>query len=175
MFRPAGPFGFALLLAVGLRRRSGFRLRHLAAADVGDAERGADFVLDPAKHLRVILQGLLRVLAPLPEPLALVGEPRAALLDGAVHDAEVDHVALARDALAVHDVELALAEGRRDLVLDDFDLRAVAHHSVAVLDGADAADVGADRGVELERAPAGRRLRAPEHDADLLANLVDED
>src|SRR5918994_875652 len=111
----------------------------------------ADVALDALAQLQVILQGLLRVLAPLTEPLARVGEPRARLLDDAVRHREVEHVALARDALAVHDVELALAEGRRALVLDDLDLGPVADHSVAVLDRADAADVEAQRGVELER------------------------
>ena len=39
----------------------------------------------------------------------------------------------------------------------------------------DAADVQADRGVELERVAAGGRLGVAEHDADLHADLVDED
>ena len=39
----------------------------------------------------------------------------------------------------------------------------------------DAADVDADRGVELQRAAAGRRFGIAEHHADLLAQLVDED
>ena len=46
---------------------------------------------------------------------------------------------------------------------------------VAVLDARDAADVDADRRVELQRAAAGRRFGIAEHDADLLAQLVDED
>ena len=46
---------------------------------------------------------------------------------------------------------------------------------LAVLDGADAADVEAHRGVELERVAAGRGLGVAEHDADLHADLVDED
>ena len=40
---------------------------------------------------------------------------------------------------------------------------------------ADAPDVEADRGVELEGVAAGRRLGRAEHDADLHADLVDED
>jgi hypothetical protein len=44
-----------------------------------------------------------------------------------------------------------------------------------VLDGLDAADVEADRAVELERPTAGRGLGRAEHHADLLAQLVDED
>jgi hypothetical protein len=45
---------------------------------------------------------------------------------------------------------------------------------VAVLDGGNAADIDAHRGVELERAAAGGGLGVAEHDADLLADLVDE-
>ena len=46
---------------------------------------------------------------------------------------------------------------------------------VAFLDVLDAADVEAHRGVELERRAAGGGLGVAEHDADLLADLVDED
>ena len=84
-------------------------------------------------------------------------------------------LALARDALAVVDVELRLAEGRGDLVLDDLDLGARPDDRFAVLQRRDPADVDADRGVELERPAAGRRLGVAEHHADLLADLVDED
>ena len=45
----------------------------------------------------------------------------------------------------------------------------------AVLEGLDATHVEADRGVELQRLATGRRLGRAEHDADLLAELVDED
>src|SRR4051812_28742668 len=45
----------------------------------------------------------------------------------------------------------------------------------AVLERLDAADVEPDGRVELERLATGRRLGAAEEDADLLAQLVDED
>ena len=45
----------------------------------------------------------------------------------------------------------------------------------ALLERLDAADVEPDRGVELERPPAGSDLGVAEHDADLLPELVDED
>ena len=45
----------------------------------------------------------------------------------------------------------------------------------ALLEALDAAEVDADGAVELERAAAGGRLRVAEDDADLLAQLVDED
>src|ERR687888_647184 len=68
-------------------------------------------------------------------------------------------VAAARDALAVHYVELALAEWRRDLVLHDLDLRAIAHDAVAVLDRANATNVQTQGGVKLQSASARRRFR----------------
>ena len=79
------------------------------------------------------------------------------------------------DAFAEDDVELGLAEGRGDLVLDDLDLGARADDVVAVLDGFDAADLDAHGGVEFEGPAAGGGLGVAEHDADLLADLVDED
>ena len=89
--------------------------------------------------------------------------------------AEIEQIARARDAFAVHHVELGFAERRRDLVLHDLHAGAAADDDVAVLDAGDAADVDADRRVELQRAAAGRGFRIAEHDADLLAQLVDED
>jgi hypothetical protein len=52
---------------------------------------------------------------------------------------------------------------------------AVADRLRAVLQGLDAADVDAHRGVELQRPATGRGLGGAEHHADLLAELVDED
>src|SRR5256885_2247357 len=79
------------------------------------------------------------------------------------------------DLRAVEDVELDLAKRGRHLVLPHLDPRPAADDRLAVLDGADAADVEPLRGVELERVAAGGRLRVPEHDADLHPDLVDED
>src|ERR1700733_5432770 len=78
----------------------------------------ANRALDLAGDVGIVLQELLGVLAPLPEALAFMAEPRARLLDHAGLDAEIDQFADLGDALAIHDVELDLLEGRRDLVLD---------------------------------------------------------
>src|SRR5690242_694844 len=116
-----------------------------------------------------------RVVLALPDPLAVVAVPGAGFLDEVVVDAELDQLAFARGALAVEDLELGLPERRGDLVLDDLDARLGADDFLAALDRADAADVEAHRGVELERVAARCRLGIPEHDADLHSNLVDED
>src|SRR5690606_25640486 len=79
------------------------------------------------------------------------------------------------DALAVHNIELSLAEGGGDLVLGHADARPVADDLTALLEGLDAPDVEAQAGVELQRPPAARRLRVAEHHADLHAKLVRED
>src|SRR5687767_10521556 len=127
-----------------------------------EARALADRLLELRADLRVLLEERLRVLAALADALAVVGEPGARLLDDAGLDAKVDELARLGDALAVHDVELDLLEGRRHLVLDDLHARLVAHHLVAVLDLADAADVEAHGGVELQRVTARRRLRVAE-------------
>src|SRR2546423_7109797 len=108
-----------------------------------------------------------RILAALSEPLVSEAEVRAGLLDDLPLERGVENASLPGDPGAVDDVELGLLEGRRDLVLHDFDANAVADRLDALLERLDAADVESHRGVELQRAPAGRRLRIPEHDADL--------
>src|SRR5712691_5811498 len=143
---------------------------------VGD-ETGiaADRALDQLADLDMLLQIEFGVFAALADPLAIIGEPRPRFLDDAGLDAEVDQLAALGNSLAVHDVEIDDLERRRHLVLDDLDAGLVADHLVAVLDGADAADVEPDRRIEFERLAAGRRFRVAEHDADLHADLVDED
>src|SRR5262245_11882581 len=153
-------------------RRRGFGGGRLRFADT---QRGADFGLDLVAHRGVVAERVLSVVASLAQPLALVREPRAGLVDDLVLDADVDQLAEPRYSLAIHDVELGFAERRRDLVFDDFDFSAIPYDVLAVLDLRDAADVEAQCGIELQRAPAGGRFRRSEHYAYLLANLVDED
>src|SRR3989442_11423968 len=76
------------------------------------AELPANPILDRLVDLRVLLEELLGVLAALPEPLAAVREPRARLLHDPLVDRQVQQIAGLRDALAVHHVELRLAERR---------------------------------------------------------------
>src|SRR5262247_1462850 len=80
--------------------RSGGRLRF------ADAQRGADFGLDLVAHRGIVAERVLRVVAPLAQPFALVREPRAGLVDDLVLDADVDQLAQSRYSLAIHDVEL---------------------------------------------------------------------
>src|SRR5919106_4680485 len=76
-----------------------------AGAAVGaEAGLSADRRLDRARDLGMLLQIGLGVFAPLADPLAVVGEPRAGFLDHARPAAEVQELAGLGDALAVHDV-----------------------------------------------------------------------
>src|SRR5204863_6828921 len=106
---------------------------------------------------------------------AIIGIPGSRFFHDAGSDAEIDKLARLGDSLAIHDVEFDLFEGRRHLVLDDLDAGLVADHVLALLDGADAADIETYRGIEFERIAAGRGFGRAEHDADLHADLVDED
>src|ERR1051326_3306985 len=99
--------------------------------------------LDRRRDVAMLAQEVARVLASLPDPLAAEGVPRPRLLDDAVLGRDVDQLALLRDAGAVQDIELGLAEGGRHLVLHHLHLGAAPDHLVAVLDGAEAADVRA--------------------------------
>src|SRR5205814_8606780 len=69
----------------------------LRASDGGDfgrvarhPELTADAILDRLRDAGVVLQELLRVFAAVAEALAAVRAPRAALLDDALFDADVD-------------------------------------------------------------------------------------
>src|SRR6266480_1904730 len=143
--------------------------------EAGQTHRLADLPLDLVTQIDMLHEERARVLAPLAELLALVREPGAGLLDDLEVDTDVDHGAFLRDALAVHDVELALTEGGRDLVLHDLDPGPRANDVGPVLEVLDLADVQPDRGVELEGPASRGRLGRAEHHADLLAQLVDED
>src|SRR5205085_660011 len=136
---------------------------------------GADRRFDRLGDIGILLEEILGVLASLADPLAVIGVPRARFFDDASGDAKIDELARFRDTLAIHDIELDLLEGRRHLVLDDLDPRLVADHFVAILDLSDAADIETDGSVEFERIAARSGFGRAEHDADLHADLVDED
>src|SRR4029079_19350887 len=78
------------------------RMRHAA----GDADGLADLHLDLPRSLGILLQAFARVVLALADLLAVIGVPRARLLDDAMEDAELDDLAFAGDALVVEDVEI---------------------------------------------------------------------
>src|SRR5438105_4787615 len=109
------------------------------------AHRLAYFGLEFGGDVGIFFQEVAGILAALANTLALVAEPGAGFFYNIVQRANVEQVAHARDTLAVHNVELSLAEGRGGLVLYDFNFRARAHHVIALFYGGDAADIDAHR------------------------------
>src|SRR6185312_761495 len=135
------------------------------------AQLGVDLVGDGG----VVAQELAHVFLALADAVALVAVPGAGLVDQVLRHDQPDDLAFARGALAVQDLELGLAERRRHLVLHHLDTGFRTDDFLALLHRADAADIQAHRGVELQRVAAGGGLGAAEHHADLHADLVDED
>ncbi|ABA47801.1 hypothetical protein BURPS1710b_0972 [Burkholderia pseudomallei 1710b] len=167
---PRPPGSCALLLFVHDLGLGTGALRHR-----GDSERLANAILDLARDFRILAQEFARVVLALADLLAAIAVPRARLVDDLRLHAEIDDLALARNAFAVQDVEDRFAERRRHLVLDDLHARFVADHLVVLLDRADPANVETHRRVELQRVAARRGFRVAEHHADLHPDLVDED
>src|SRR5437773_4431825 len=104
---PGRLFRGGSLLSRGLRR----------APDRLQAQCRAHLDLDVGQHLRVVAQMALGVLAPLSDALVLVRVPGARFLDDVVLGGGVEDRAFLGDALPIDDVELGLAERRRELVL----------------------------------------------------------
>src|SRR5262245_18346720 len=77
----------------------------------------ANDLLDGVADFRVVFQVLGGVGLALPDLVALVAVPGAGFLDQAQLYAQVDDLASAVDALAVHDLEFGLAERRGHFVL----------------------------------------------------------
>ena len=102
------------------------------------------------------------------------GEPCAGLVDYLKLNAEVNDFTDLGNTLAVHDVKLCLFERGSALVLYDLCARAVADHLSAHLECLDPAHVDTNGGVVFKRKTAGSGFRISVHNADLLAQLIDE-
>src|SRR6266853_2815148 len=150
--------------------------RRSRAASGGDrnADCGADLGLDLCRDVTVLSQPLAGVVLALADLVAVVRVPGAGLLDDVMHHAKLDDFAFTRNTFTVENIEQRLAKRRSDLVLDHLDPRFVADDFLAALDRTYAADVEADRGIELERVAAGGRLRVAEHHSDFHPDLIDK-
>src|SRR5438093_3726850 len=159
------------------RTRDGLRLwRRRGRRRVGylEPKYRQQLGLELGTDVGVLLEKQAGVFAPLADALFAEGEPGAGLLHHALVDGVVEQLTLARDPLVVEDVELRLAERGRDLVLHHLYLGAVADRAVSLFERGDAADIEANRGVDIERAAGRRGFGRPEHYAYLHADLVDE-
>src|SRR6266478_4520468 len=134
----------------------------------------AQHIFQLVANVLVFLQEYPRILTPLAHALAAEADPRPALFQHALLNAEINQVALARNSFAVDDVEFRLAERRCHFVLHHFRACARPHHFVAFLDRLDAPDVHAHGRIKLQRPPARRRFGIPKHHPNLFPNLVDE-
>lgn len=139
------------------------------------SQLGADFVVDGGANVWIVFEELTGIFAALADAIAFVAVPGAALFNHIVRDAEINEVALTRDAFAVDDVEFGFAEWRGYLILYDLHLGTVAHHHVTFFNGGNAADICTNRGVEFQCASARSGFGTAEHDADLFTNLIDKD
>ena len=72
-----------------------------------------------------------------------------ALIDPTPYHAQVDQIALFRDAFAVNNVEFRLTERRSHFVLDHFNLGTIPDDRFTVFDRCDAADVHTHRRIKL--------------------------
>ena len=134
-----------------------------------------DLAVDLGEDIRMIQKELFGVLAALADAVSLVVIPCAAFVDDIAGSGKIQDVTDVGNALAVHDIKLGLFERRSDLVLYDLDPGPVSNTLTALLEGLDPAHVHSHGSIKLEGAAAGRHFRISEHDADLLAELVDED
>src|SRR6202012_3327892 len=129
--------------------------RHFGFLHSRDAQLLPQLLMDAVEGVAIVLEILPDVLASLADALAGVAEPRAGLLDDVVGHCQIQHIAFARDALAIQDVEFGITERRSHLVLHDLYLGARADHGISIFDGSDTADVAAGRGAQTQR-PAAR-------------------
>src|SRR5918996_4616169 len=149
-----------LVLAYGFLVGGGLRFvgRSLRFIGPDEAQLLFDLELDLGRDVGILGEEGLGVLAPLAELVVAVDEPGPRFARDAVLDGDVEEAALLGNAAPVLDVELGLAEGGRDLVLDHLDANPRAHDLGTVLERVDTTNVEPDGRVELERAPTGGGL-----------------
>ena len=78
----------------------------------------ANFVFDFNGDRRILSKELTRIVFSLANFFAVVAVPSARLFNQVALYAKVDNFTLARDALAIKNIELGLFKGRCNLVLD---------------------------------------------------------
>src|SRR5919205_1112945 len=119
-------------LLIGVKRRT-----VTVVLDPGSQLRRCrpDTALDLVHHVGIDVKKLLGILPALTEPLLIQVVPGATLAHEPEIGGDIQYTSGRRDPLVVHDVELSLAEGRRDLVLDHLDPRPDADRVLSLLDG----------------------------------------
>src|SRR5271169_2836172 len=131
---------------LSLRRslpRRGHRLRRRRSGN--QPQRLAHFRVELGHGVFVVFEELPGVFAALADAFTFIAEPRAGFLENIIVHRDIEQVAFARDAFAIQNVELGLAERRCHFVLHNFYPGTRAGNYVAFLDGCDAPDVDAHR------------------------------
>ena len=137
---PARQQGDGPLQELGGRTLARGRFHQLRSGVVGrlgpqrDAFRRANLVLDLERHRRVGAQILPRIVLALTDAVAAIAVPRARLLDDIELRAEIEDLALAGDAFAIKDVELASLNGGATLFFTTLTLVRLPIDLVALLD-----------------------------------------
>src|SRR5262245_38645576 len=98
---PLPPRGCGL----GVGGGSGFHDRGRGGFGLGQSQRFAQIAVDRLPDVGIVFEELARVLAALTDALALVAEPRPALLDQVLRHSEIEQVAFPRNAFAVRSEE----------------------------------------------------------------------
>ena len=118
---------------------------------------------------------ILDIVSALTEAVLVIREPRAALMDNIIFDGEVEYFADLGYALAVHDIELSLFEGRSNFILDYLSPCARTDELIAgTFELLYLADINTYRSIELQRTTAGCDLGVAIDNADLFTQLVYE-
>ena len=89
-----------------------------------------DLLLYVIRDVRMILEILLGSITALTQTGIAHGEPRAGFVEDAEFHAEIDQLARAGNAFAVHNIELSLLERGSDLVFYNLYAGVAADHSV---------------------------------------------
>src|SRR6266511_1434033 len=138
-------------------------------------EAGTDLTVELGGEVRVVAEVLGGLGAAVAERGPREGERGTGLGEQAEVGADLDQLGGRVDPPGVGQVELGPAVGGGELVLDHLDPGPRPDDLRAVLDGLNAADVQAQRGVELQGPAAGGELGVAEQRPDVLAQLVAED
>src|SRR5882672_10748942 len=140
-----------------------------------DSQCGSHLILDSFFQIVIFLQRCLGIFAALAQTFAFVGKPCSTLFHHPVYNCKIEHIAFARNSLAVHDVKFTLSEWRSDFILNHLNLSAITGNLVTFFNRADAANIKPQRRIELQRTASGSRFGTSKHYANLFANLIDED
>src|SRR5690606_23344306 len=105
---------------------------------------------------------------------SVITKPGSRLVNDALLHTQIDNFTFPGNPCTVHDVELGLLKRWRHLIFYHFDTGLIANDLVRLLDGSDASNIQANRGIKLQCVATRGGFRATKQTTNLHANLVDE-